>query len=204
MAETTADVRRDIEMTRERMSDTLDQLEAKLNVSRFVRDNPWPALALAFGAGLVLSGSRADVKAAAASVAATRGASSRLAPMLDDVVAQFVSAVREGFETRVEQLVGEVKQAIGAPASGGRAGSSNLYESGPTGGSTAAGYGAGVTSPTGGTSGSGFGASSGAGASAGMSAGRENVHTGLHPHGVTAQTPTTDANPGFGGAQRAD
>lgn len=201
MAETTADVRRDIELTRERMSDTLDQLEAKLNVSRFVRDNPWPALALAFGAGLVLSGSRADVKAAAASVAATRGASSRLAPMLDDVVAQFVTAVREGFETRVEQLVGEVKQAIGAPA-GGSTRSSNLYESGPTGG--ASGYGAGVTSPAGGASGSGFGASSSAGASAGMGAGRENVHTGLHPHGVTAHTPTTDTNPGFGGAQRAD
>ena len=199
MAETTADVRRDIELTRERMSDTLDQLEAKLNVSRFVSENPWPALALAFGAGLVLSGSRADVKAAAASVAATRGASSRLGPMLDDVVAQFVTAVREGFETRVEQLVGEVKQAIGAPAGG--AGSSNLYGSGAgaTGGS--AGYGAGATSPTGGAG--NLGASSGAGASAGMSAGRENVHTGLHPHGVTAHTPTTDANPGFG-AGRAD
>lgn len=204
MAETTADVRRDIEMTRERMSDTLDQLEAKLNVSRFVRDNPWPAVALAFGAGLVLSGSRADVKAAAASVAATRGASSRLAPMLDDVVAQFVTAVREGFETRVEQLVGEVKQAIGAPADTNRAaGSSSRYASGTaSGGASGAGYGAGVTSPAGGTG--NLGASSNAGNSAGMSAGRENVHTGLHPHGVTAQTPATDANPGFGGATRAD
>ena len=48
MAETTADVRRDIELTRERMSTTLQQLEQKLNVMQVVRDNPWPALALFF------------------------------------------------------------------------------------------------------------------------------------------------------------
>ena len=32
MAETTADVRRDIELTRNRISDTLEELEQKLNV----------------------------------------------------------------------------------------------------------------------------------------------------------------------------
>ena len=36
MAETTADVRRDIELTRERMSRTLDELEQKLNVVQIV------------------------------------------------------------------------------------------------------------------------------------------------------------------------
>ena len=59
MAETTADVRRDIELTRNRISDTLEQLENKLNVTQMVKDNPWPALALAVGAGVLLSGSRA-------------------------------------------------------------------------------------------------------------------------------------------------
>ena len=38
MAETTADVRRDIELTRNRISDTLEQLEHKLNVTQLVRD----------------------------------------------------------------------------------------------------------------------------------------------------------------------
>src|SRR5207248_7183574 len=46
MAETTADVRRDIALTRERMASTLDQLEQKLNVAEMVRQHPWPALAL--------------------------------------------------------------------------------------------------------------------------------------------------------------
>ena len=91
MAATTADVKRDIELTRERMSSTLDQLENKLNVVQVIKDHPWPAIALAIGAGFALSGSRADVKAAAATVAATQGAGSKVGDMLDDLVASLNS-----------------------------------------------------------------------------------------------------------------
>ena len=115
MAETTADVRRDIELTRTRISDTLEQLEQKLNVTQLVRDNPWPALALAVGAGVLLSGSRADVKAAAATVTATRGASGRIGTVLDDLVAQVVQSVHGVIEQRIDGLATQVKQAIGAP-----------------------------------------------------------------------------------------
>ena len=117
MAETTDDVRRDIELTRERMSTTLQQLEQKLNVKQIVRDNPWPAIALAVGAGVLLSGSHTDVKAAAATVAATRGASSRVGTVLDDVVANLVSGLHEAFDSRISSLVNDLKSAIGAPAS---------------------------------------------------------------------------------------
>lgn len=116
MAETTADVRRDIELTRNRISDTLEQLEHKLNVTQLVRDNPWPALALAVGAGVLLSGSRADVKAAAATVSATKGASGRIGTVLDDLVAQVVQSFHGVIEQRIEGLATQVKQAIGAPA----------------------------------------------------------------------------------------
>jgi hypothetical protein len=115
MAETTADVRRDIVLTRNRISDTLEQLEQKLNVAQLVKDNPWPALALAVGAGVVLSGSRADVKAAAATVTATRGASSRLGTVLDELVSQVVQSFHGVVEQRIEWLATQVKQAIGAP-----------------------------------------------------------------------------------------
>jgi len=115
MAETTADVRRDIELTRERMSSTLQQLEQKLNLMQVVRENPWPALALAVGAGVLLSGSRTDVKAAAATVAATRGASTKVGTVLDDVVANLVSGLHDAFETRITALVDELKTSIGAP-----------------------------------------------------------------------------------------
>jgi hypothetical protein len=116
MVETTADVRRDIELTRERMSSTLSELERKLNVTEIVKEHPWPALALAVGAGVLLSGSSADVKAAAATVTATKGASSKLGAALDDMVASLVTGVHGALEDRLTGWVDELKGAIGAPA----------------------------------------------------------------------------------------
>jgi hypothetical protein len=118
MAETTADVRRDIELTRERMSSTLDQLERKLNVSQIVKDNPWPAVGVAFGAGLLLSGTKSDVKAGAVTLMATRGASSKLAPALDDIVARLMQGVGAALQGHVDTLIEDVKRAIGAPTDG--------------------------------------------------------------------------------------
>jgi hypothetical protein len=116
MAETPADVRRDIELTRNRISDTLQELEHKMNVTQIVKDNPWPALALAVGAGVLLSGTKADVKAAAATAMATRGASSRVGSVLDELVAQVVGGFHGAIEARIEGLANEVKKAIGAPS----------------------------------------------------------------------------------------
>src|ERR687885_2448208 len=144
MAETTADVRRDIELTRERMSTTLAQLERKLNVMQIVRDHPWPALGLAFGAGILLSGSKVDVKAAAASVAATKGASSRLGSVLDELVANVVTTVNGAFQQRVDGWLAEVKGAIGAPTS----------DAGRRGGGGSQARGSSITSPAGGQFGS--------------------------------------------------
>ena len=118
MAETTADVRRDIELTRARMSDTLQELEKKMNVAQIVKDNPWPALALAIGAGVMLSGSRADIKAAAATVTATRGASGRLGSVLDDLVSQVVQGFHGAIEHRIESVAHDVRKAIVAPLTG--------------------------------------------------------------------------------------
>ena len=118
MVETTADVRRDIELTRNRISDTLSELEQKVNVAQMVKDNPWPALALAVGAGVLLSGSKADMKAAAATVVATKGASSRIGSVLDDLVSQVVGGFHGMIEHRIELLANDVKRAIGAPSSG--------------------------------------------------------------------------------------
>jgi len=116
MAETTADVRRDIELTRERMSGTLAELEQKMNVTQMVKDHPWPALALAVGAGVLLSGSGADVKAAAATTTATKGASSKMGAALDGIVASLLVGVHQALDDRVSGWVTEIKSAIGAPA----------------------------------------------------------------------------------------
>jgi hypothetical protein len=114
MAETTDDVRRDIELTRERMSRTFGELEQKLNVAEMVKDHPWPSLALAIGAGVLLSGSGSDVKAAAATVAATKGASNKLSEALDDVVASLMTGVHGAVDSRVDGWVAELKEMIGA------------------------------------------------------------------------------------------
>jgi hypothetical protein len=126
MAETTADVRRDIEMTRNRISDTLSELENKMNVTQLVKENPWPALALAIGAGVLLSGSRADIKAAAATTVATKGASSRLGSVLDELVSQVVAGFHGVVEQRIEGLANEVKRAIGAPTGNGTRSNSSM------------------------------------------------------------------------------
>ena len=114
MAETPADVRREIALTRERMSGTLDQLEQKLNVMQMVRDHPIPAIAVAVGAGILLSTSGADAKVAAATLAATQGASNKLGEALDDVVNQLMQGVHGALDERVNQWVDEIKVAIGA------------------------------------------------------------------------------------------
>ena len=116
MVETTADVRRDIELTRERMSSTLAELEQKMNLVQVVREHPWPSLALAFGAGVLLSGSGADVKSAAATATATKGASSKVATALDDIVATMMRGVHQALDERINGWVDEIKGAIGAPA----------------------------------------------------------------------------------------
>ena len=117
MAETTADVRRDLAQTRERMSTTIAELEQRLNIMQVVRDHPWPTLAVAFGAGVALSASGADAKAAVATVAATKGSSTKIGAALDDIVANLMTGVHSALQDRIDGWVNELKTAIGTPSS---------------------------------------------------------------------------------------
>ena len=85
MSERTADVQRDIALTRERMSETIAELDTqisqrvaavkdKLDLMQLVQDHPWPALGIALGLGVLLGGSGADAKAARATVRAAKAA----------------------------------------------------------------------------------------------------------------------------------
>jgi len=169
MAETTADVRRDIEMTRERMSTTLAQIEQKMNLMQIVRDHPWPAIAVAVGAGVLLSGSRADVKAAGAAVVATRGASSKIGTVLDDVVANLMTGVSQAFQGRVDSFVNEIKDALGAPTGSSSSHTGNRsYADGASRSTSDTTSGSGWSPSTGASSSSGLG---GDGRSSGMSSG---------------------------------
>jgi hypothetical protein len=150
MAETTADVRRDIEMTRERMSQTIAQLENKINVMQVVRDHPWPAIGAAAAAGFLLSGSHADVKAAHAvggTVAVTKSTGSRLGPMLDDLLGKVMLGVQDVLQQKADELVHDLRRALGAPegsrpAQGGHT-ASGAMSHGMSGGGMASGASAG-------------------------------------------------------------
>jgi len=141
MAETTADVRRDIELTRERMTSTLAQLEQKLNLTQVIKDNPWPALGLALGAGFLLSGSGADVKAAAATASlagsARDGTRSRLGPALDEALSRLMAGLSEAVNHHIDHIVSDVQRIVGMPPSG-----SNGAQNGVQNGARLAGDGA--------------------------------------------------------------
>ncbi len=112
MAETTTEVRADIEQTRARMSGAIAELESKVDLTQKVRDHPWTAVGVAFGAGIALSTSRADVKAAKVTADATKETSSKLGGALDGVVAALIAGVTEAFNSRIDGMVNEVVTSI--------------------------------------------------------------------------------------------
>jgi hypothetical protein len=110
-------VRYEMEETRERMSDTLAALESrvagvadgvkeKLDVSQLVKEHPWPALATAIVAGVALSATRADEKAAGATVEAAKRGSSAAVDGLRHVGEAAVSRLNGGNDDGDNAAVG--------------------------------------------------------------------------------------------------
>jgi len=128
MPETTTEVRADIEQTRARMSGAISELERKVDVAQKVRDNPWAAVAVAFGAGVALSASRTDVRAAQVTSQATRDTGTKLGGALDGVVAALIAGVTEAFHSRIDNAVSEVVTSIRGTASSGANGRSSWTE----------------------------------------------------------------------------
>ncbi|MDP9204811.1 MAG: DUF3618 domain-containing protein [Gemmatimonadota bacterium] len=112
MAETTTDVRADIEQTRARMSGAIAELERKVDVTEKVRTHPWAAVGVAFGVGIALSASRADVKAAKVTADATKETGTKLGTALDGVVAALVAGVAQAFHSRIDGMVSDVVASI--------------------------------------------------------------------------------------------
>ncbi|HEY1951910.1 MAG TPA: DUF3618 domain-containing protein [Gemmatimonadaceae bacterium] len=129
MAETTTEVRADIEQTRARMSNAIAELERKVDFTQKLREHPWASIGVAFGAGIALSASSADVKAARVTADATKQTGSKLGSALDGVVASLVTAATTAFHQRIDSAVSEVVTSIrgsigpadksGRPSTGG-------------------------------------------------------------------------------------
>jgi Protein of unknown function (DUF3618) len=112
MAETTTEVRADIEQTRARMSNAIDELERKIDVTQKISEHPWIAIGAAFGAGVALSTTKADVQAAKVTADATQKTGSKLGSALDGIMAALVAGVTEAFHTRVDSAVNQVVTSI--------------------------------------------------------------------------------------------
>jgi hypothetical protein len=112
MPETTTEVRADIEQTRDRMSGAIAELERKVDPTQKVRDHPWAAVAVAFGAGVALSASKADVKAAQVTSQATKDTGSKLGGALDGVLAALIAGATQAFHSRIDGMVEEVVRSI--------------------------------------------------------------------------------------------
>jgi hypothetical protein len=122
MGETTTEVRSDIEQTKARMSSAIAELEQKVDIAQKVRDHPWAAVGVAFGAGIALSASRTDVRAAKMTGDATKETGSKLGSALDGVVAALIAGVAGVFHSRIDAIVGDVVGSIkgdGKPRSNG-------------------------------------------------------------------------------------
>jgi hypothetical protein len=116
MAETTTEVRADIEQTRVRMSDAIAELERKVDLTQQVRSHPWVAVGVAFGAGIALSASRVDVRAARVTADATKETGSKLGGALDGVVAALIAGVAQAFHSRIDGMVGDLVSSIDGAA----------------------------------------------------------------------------------------
>jgi uncharacterized membrane protein len=118
MGETTTEVRAEIEETRTRMSGAIAELERKVDVTQRVRDHPWSAVGVAFGAGIALSASRADVRAAKVTADATKETGSKIGAAMDGVVAALIAGVAEAFQSRIDGALKEVVSSIRGTSGG--------------------------------------------------------------------------------------
>ncbi|MDQ6873323.1 MAG: hypothetical protein M3037_15170 [Gemmatimonadota bacterium] len=118
MGETTTEVRANIELTRARMSGAIAELERKVDVTQKVKDYPWTAVGVAFGAGIALSASRADVRAAKVTADATRETGTKLGGALDGVVAALIAGVADAVHSRIEDALKEVVTSIRGSSNG--------------------------------------------------------------------------------------
>ena len=117
MDDSTSAVRADIEATRARMSTTMAQLERKVDIVQKIKDNPLPALAIAFGAGLALSASGSDRRAVEAGAGLAEKSASKLGSALDDILATTVAGLAAAFQGRIDETLKGVVASIGGSAS---------------------------------------------------------------------------------------
>ena len=102
MTDSISSVRHDIAASRERMTETIDEIDIqiservtaakrKVDVMRLAREHPWPALGVALALGTLIGGTGADEKAAAATASAAKRAARATSDGTKNLVAKVKS-----------------------------------------------------------------------------------------------------------------
>ncbi|HET9013093.1 MAG TPA: hypothetical protein VFN38_14805 [Gemmatimonadaceae bacterium] len=106
---------RDFGPAAERLTAAIGDLDRRYGWSKTVKENPWPALAVAAGVGFALAETGLDRGARQATSEATSGVRSSAAGLVETLAAAATATVSQAIHGQLEQLVNELKQAIGAP-----------------------------------------------------------------------------------------
>ena len=100
----------------QRLSAAISNLDRRYGWSQTVKDNPWPALAVAAGIGFALAETGLDRGAKAATSQATTGIKSSAATLVETLATAATATVTQAVYGHLNTLVDELKRAIGAPS----------------------------------------------------------------------------------------
>ena len=92
-------------LVRERVTEPVHAVRQKLDVADAIQRNPWPALAIALGAGAFVAASGADTRAAGAAADAARQGAQAAANLAQQAVEATVDAARQAPSRTREALV---------------------------------------------------------------------------------------------------
>jgi hypothetical protein len=106
-------VREDIKATKSHMSEAMTALERKMDVAQRIRENPWPALAIAFGAGLVLSASGAGERAGKAGAEAARFTGGKVGSAFQDMLGKALGGIAMSVRSHVDDIANDMVSSIG-------------------------------------------------------------------------------------------
>lgn len=112
MAKSTTEVRHEIELTQERMSETIAQLERKLDIVQAVRRNPLPALAIAAGAGFLFARSSRRGKSGTAAAIAGVATRASVGGVFDSVAERLFGGVADVLGQRVDGWADDLRGVI--------------------------------------------------------------------------------------------
>jgi hypothetical protein len=120
MAETSHEIRRQIEDTRARIGGTIAALEHKIDPHRIVDEHPLTIVGVAFGAGLLLSTSGASGRAARGVKAQVKEGAHRIndsaGTALDGILDAVIGAATATITTKMSELLNVVFASASKPA----------------------------------------------------------------------------------------